>query len=93
MKKRKIRNYQFSFVKLIDSHLEITNKFFKILEELDEKKFEEIISELKFIAKVKAGEKINVDRREIISNSYCDRIYRTYQTKEDGEFTLNILKI
>ncbi len=40
--KDKIKDYQLPFVKLIDAHLEITDKLFKILKKLDAKKLEEI---------------------------------------------------
>lgn len=41
VEKDKIKEYQFSFVKLIDSHLEITEKFFQKFKGLENKKFEE----------------------------------------------------
>ena len=40
--KDRIKNYPYSYVKLLDAHLKITEKFYQILENLEEEKFEEI---------------------------------------------------
>jgi len=44
----------------------------------NEKKFQKIISELKFLSKVKPGQKINVSTKELINKSYFDVFYRSY---------------
>lgn len=59
----------------------------------NEKKFEQIISDLKFLAKVKPHQKINVSTKQIVSSEdLLDRAYRTYLQVEGKQITLKFVR-
>jgi len=59
----------------------------------NEKKFEKIISDLKFLAKVKPHQKINVSTKQIVSSDdFLDRAYRTYLQVEGKQITLKFVR-
>lgn len=58
----------------------------------NEQKFQQIISELKFLSKVKPLQKINVSTKEILSNTYNERFRRTLLRTEDKIATLNYVR-
>ena len=59
----------------------------------NERKFEQIISDLKFLAKVKPNQKINVSTKQIVSSeNYADRIHRTYLQVEGKKTTITFVR-
>ena len=59
----------------------------------NEKKFEQIISDLKFLSKVKPHQKINVSTKQIVSSDdFIDRAYRTYLQVEGKQITLKFVR-
>lgn len=69
---------------------------FEVLREYNssgnERKFEEIISELKLMGRIQANNKFNVSTKEIISDSYTDRVHRTYLRVESRDATLKYIR-
>lgn len=59
----------------------------------NERKFEQIIADLKFLAKVKPNQKINVSTKQIVSSeNYADRIHRTYLQVEGKKTTITFVR-
>lgn len=58
----------------------------------NEMRFEEIISNLKFLSKVQNGNKINISTKEIINNSYISRFNRTRLGVENRTETLRYIR-
>jgi hypothetical protein len=58
----------------------------------NERNFEEIISELKLVSRIQPNNKFNVSTKEIISDSYTDRVHRTYLRVESREATLAYIR-
>lgn len=54
--------------------------------------FEKMLSILKFIGKVREGERIDVGTMSIVKPVLSDRLYRTFISRETREQTLNFLK-
>lgn len=74
-----------------------TNPSIEVLREFhvsgNEQRFENIISELKFLAKVKPNQKINVSTKEIVSSDQAqDRLYRTLLMVEGKKVTLDYVR-
>ena len=52
----------------------------------NEQKFQKTISDLKFLSKVKNGQKINVSTKEFVDESYGGRIYRSYLRGAESKY-------